>query len=98
MDEFARPACFACPDFACEYADISCGGIGSPDGYTTTVVRSAAGETLYNRAKADRAIEELRYRSPDERRNAETQRMAKIVAATRRKQARAAGRTGAPAC
>ena len=98
MDEFARPACFACTDFACEYADISCGGIGSPDGYTTTVLRTTAGETLYNRAKADRAIEELRFRAPNDRRNAETEMMAKIVAATRRKQARAARRMGAPAC
>jgi len=92
MDEFARPACFACTDFACEYADISCGGIGSPDGYTTAVLRTTAGEALYNRAREDGAIEEFHYRSSDERRNAGTERMAKIVAATRRKQARAAKR------
>lgn len=93
MDEFARPACFACTDFANEYADISCGGVGSPDEYTTTILRTTAGETLYNRAKEDGAIEELRFRSPDQRRNASTGMMAKIVAATRRKQARAsAGR------
>jgi len=92
MDEFARPACFACTDFACEYADISCGGIGSPDGYTTAVLRTTAGEALYNRAREDGAIEELHYRSSDERRNAGTEMMAKIVAATRRKQARAAKR------
>jgi len=95
MDEFARPGCFACTDFAGEYADISCGGIGSPDGYTTTVLRTTAGETLYNRAKADGAIEEFRFRSSDQRRNASTEVMAKIVAATRRKQARAAKRMGA---
>jgi len=95
MDEFARPACFACTDFANEYADIACGGIGSPDGYTTTVLRTTAGEALYNRAREDGAIEELRFRTSDERRNAGTQMMAKIVAATRRKQARAAARMGA---
>ena len=89
MDEFARPACFACTDFANEYADLSCGGIGSPDGYTSLVLRTTAGEALYNRAKEDGAIEELRFRSPDDRRNAGTEMMAKIVAATRRKQARA---------
>jgi coenzyme F420 hydrogenase subunit beta len=92
MDEFARRACFACTDFANEYADISCGGIGSPDGYTTTILRTTAGEALYNRAKEDGAIEELRFRSPDERGNAVTEMMAKIVAATQRKQARAAKR------
>jgi len=98
MDEFARRACFTCADFANEYADISCGGIGSPDRYTTTVLRTTAGETLYNRAKEDGAIEELRYRNPDQRRNAVTEMMAKIVAATRWKQARAAKSTGGPAC
>lgn len=93
MDEYARQPCFACTDFASEYADISCGGIGSPDGYTTTVLRTTAGETLYNRAKEDHAIEELGFRTPGQRRDAGTQMMAKIVAATRRKQARAAART-----
>jgi len=94
MDEFARPACFACTDFANEYADISCGGIGSPDGYTTVILRSTGGETLYNRAKEDQAIEELGFRNPGQRRDAGTEMMAKIVAATRRKQARCAKRTG----
>ena len=95
MDEFARPACFACTDFSNEYADISCGGVGSPDGYTTTLLRTTAGETLFNRAREDGAIEELRFRSADQRRNAGTEMMARIVAATRRKQARAAKRMGA---
>jgi coenzyme F420 hydrogenase subunit beta len=92
MDEFARPACFACTDFACEYADISCGGVGSPDGYTTTLLRTTAGEALYNRAREDGAIEELSFRSLDQGRSAASVMMAKIVAATRRKQARAAKR------
>ncbi len=98
IDEFARPACFACTDFASEYADISCGGIGSPDGYTTTVLRTTAGETLYNRAKEEGVIEEVRFRLPDEGRNAGTEMMAKIVAATRRKQARAAAHMGGRPC
>ena len=95
MDEFARPACFACTDFANEYADISCGGVGSPQGYTTTILRTTAGEGLYNRAKHDGAIEELTFRNRDMRRNASTEMMAKIVAFTQRKQARAAKRMGA---
>jgi len=98
MDEFARPACFACRDFASEYADISCGGVGSPDGYTTTLLRTTAGETLYNRAREDRAIEELDLRSTDRRRDAGTETMAKIVAATQRKQARCAARMGVSPC
>ena len=98
MDEFARPACFACEDFSNEYADISCGGVGSPDGYTTVLMRTTAGETLYNRAREDRAIEELGFRNPGKARDASTEMMAKIVAATRRKQARAAKRMGESPC
>ena len=95
MDEFARPACFACTDFANEHADISCGGVGSPDGYTTTILRTTVGQGLYNRAKRDGVIEELSYRNRNERRNTTTGMMAKIVAATQRKKARAAQRMGA---
>ncbi len=98
MDEFARPACLACPDFSNEFADISCGGLGSPEGYTTTILRTSAGETLYNRAREDRAIEELTYRTPGQRREAQTEMMARIVASTRRKQARAERTRGAAAC
>jgi coenzyme F420 hydrogenase subunit beta len=95
VDEFARPACFACTDFSNEYADISCGGVGAPDGYTTTILRTSAGESLYNRAKHDGDIEELAFRSRDQRRNATTEMMAKIVAATQRKTLRASKRMGA---
>jgi coenzyme F420 hydrogenase subunit beta len=95
MDQFARAACFACTDFANEYADISCGGLGSPDGYTTTILRTTAGEALYNRAKQDGAIEQLSFRNRDHGRSATTEMMAKIVAATQRKQARAARTMGA---
>jgi len=95
MEEFARPACFACADFASEYADISCGGVGSPDGYTTTVLRTTAGEALYNLAKEDGAIEEMAFPDRDKQRNAGTEAMAKIVAFTQRKRARAAKRMGA---
>jgi len=95
MDEFARPACYACTDLSNEFADISCGGVGSPSGYTTTVLRTTAGEALYNRAKEDGAIEELTFRSRDKSRNASTEMMAKLVAFTRRKQVRAAKKMGA---
>ena len=45
--------------FSAEFADISCGGLGSPDGYTTVIVRTAAGENLYQRALASGRIKEL---------------------------------------
>jgi coenzyme F420 hydrogenase subunit beta len=89
LDEVARPACFACADFANDYADISCGGLGSPDGYTTTVIRSAMGEKVYNGAKQAGAIEELRFSTPEQRKIHKTEMMAKIVSFARKKEQRA---------
>ncbi len=95
VDEFARPACFACSDFSNEFADISCGGLGSPGGYTTVVVRSSQGERVYNGARNARAIQELTFTAPEGRRNHATEMMAKIVSFTSRKRGRAKERLGA---
>ncbi len=89
VDEVARPACFACSDFACDYADISCGGLGSPDGYTTTIVRTGVGEKVYNGAKLEKYIREWSPRDKDKSRLHKTQMMAKIVSFALRKKNRA---------
>jgi coenzyme F420 hydrogenase subunit beta len=79
----------ACPDFANDFADISVGGLGSPDGYTTTVVRTGIGQKIYNGAKQDGLIKELRFRNKEKATLHRTELMAKITAFTRRKKARA---------
>ena len=94
VDEFARPACFACADFANEFADLSCGGLGSPDDYTTVVVRSSVGEKVYNGARHAKVIKELRFSAPESRRNHTTELMAKIVSFSSRKRQRARQRMG----
>ncbi|MFW9781102.1 MAG: Coenzyme F420 hydrogenase/dehydrogenase, beta subunit C-terminal domain [Candidatus Heimdallarchaeota archaeon] len=58
IHEFARAACFACRDFSNVYADISFGGLGSKDGYTTAVIRTKIGEKLYNNALKEGYIKE----------------------------------------
>ena len=45
--EYARPECHHCGDFSAEVADISCGGVGCMD-WTITILRSAAGEALFD--------------------------------------------------
>ncbi len=58
IDEIMRPACRACDDFSNEYADISFGGLASPDGYTTVILRSPIGEDIYYGALRNKYIEE----------------------------------------
>ncbi len=89
VDEIARPACFACTDFANDYADISAGGLGSPDGYTTVLIRSSLGERIYNGAKQKKYIKELNFKSKEDRIIHKTEMMAKIVSFIKRKEVRA---------
>ena len=89
VDEVARPACMACPDFANDFADVSVGGLGSPDGYTTTVIRTSIGQELYNGAKHNRMLRELPFHGKGKASLHRTELMAKITAFTRRKKARA---------
>ncbi len=89
VHEIARPACFACSDFACDYADISCGGLGSPDGYTTTVVRTSVGEKIYNGARQEGYIQEWSPSDEEKGRLHKTEMMAKIVSFALRKKERA---------
>ncbi|HME51678.1 MAG TPA: Coenzyme F420 hydrogenase/dehydrogenase, beta subunit C-terminal domain [Candidatus Lokiarchaeia archaeon] len=50
LKEFARPACSFCNDYSNVYADIAFGGIGSADGYTTTLIRTSIGQKIYQDA------------------------------------------------
>jgi coenzyme F420 hydrogenase subunit beta len=44
-----RPACNACSDFSNIYADISFGGLGSPDKYTTVITRTEKGREIFSK-------------------------------------------------
>ncbi|MFX1380441.1 MAG: Coenzyme F420 hydrogenase/dehydrogenase, beta subunit C-terminal domain [Promethearchaeota archaeon] len=50
LHDIGRPACYACPDFSNIYADISFGGLGSPEKLTTAIIRTQIGEKVYNDA------------------------------------------------
>ncbi|MDM8540897.1 Coenzyme F420 hydrogenase/dehydrogenase, beta subunit C-terminal domain [Desulfococcaceae bacterium HSG9] len=50
LDFMKRPACRFCADYAAEFADISCGGIGAPEGQTTVIIRTQTGRRLFNDA------------------------------------------------
>ena len=46
LDFMKRPACQYCDDYAAEYADLSFGGIGAPEGWTTVIRRTPLGSLI----------------------------------------------------
>jgi coenzyme F420 hydrogenase subunit beta len=54
-----RFACSFCPDYSSEFADISFGGIGAEEGWTTVITRSAQGRAVFADARSAGAIEEF---------------------------------------
>lgn len=59
LGPIVRSACLACTDFSNYAADISVGGLGSPEGYTTTIVRNRATQRLINQAINRGYLEEV---------------------------------------
>jgi coenzyme F420 hydrogenase subunit beta len=78
IEEIARPACLACKLFANDYADISVGGLGSPDGYTTVMVRTIKGKEMFADALYHGRIQYISRKSAEER-EGERQRMISLV-------------------
>jgi coenzyme F420 hydrogenase subunit beta len=89
VDIVARPACLACSDFANEYADISMGGLGSSEGYTTTIIRTDKGMDIYRNALQQGYIKAVEYKGIDERKISKTKMLAKIISFSKRKKLRA---------
>ena len=48
--KYEQPGCHVCLDYVSNFADISTGSVGSPDGWSTVFVRSATGEATFNKA------------------------------------------------
>ena len=88
MDELASPACLACTEFANDYADISVGGLGSPDGYTTVLVRTEKGRAVFGDALRQGYIEERKFMDPAQLRSEKARMVSKVVAFARWKRER----------
>jgi coenzyme F420-reducing hydrogenase beta subunit len=62
LNEAVEKGCVYCDDFTANLADISIGSVGSPDGYSTVIVRSDVGKRLLEKldlAKGDINTEEV---------------------------------------
>jgi coenzyme F420 hydrogenase subunit beta len=92
MDQVARPACLACTYFANGYADLSAGGLSSPTGYTTILIRTERGNQIYGEALNHGYIEEMGARDWAELRSNEAEMAAKVVAFARQKRERGEAR------
>jgi coenzyme F420 hydrogenase subunit beta len=89
IDSIARPACLVCPDFSAEYSDISFGGVGSPEGYTTVLIRSEKGKWVYREALSAGYIKERRFSSVQKARSDWMKTSTKVLSFSERKKARA---------
>jgi len=56
LEFMKRFACYFCPDYSAEYADLSFGGIGAEEGWTTVIARTPVGRALMADARS-KAIE-----------------------------------------
>ncbi|MDW7733612.1 MAG: Coenzyme F420 hydrogenase/dehydrogenase, beta subunit C-terminal domain [Methanolobus sp.] len=50
FNSYRSSSCRYCTDMAAENADISCGGVGTPDGWSTVLARSGIGYEIFNEA------------------------------------------------
>ncbi|KON31003.1 hypothetical protein AC482_02305 [miscellaneous Crenarchaeota group-15 archaeon DG-45] len=57
VKEIVRPCCGRCDDFAAEFSDLSIGNVGSPDGWSTVIVRTERGEAALRSAEKGGLIE-----------------------------------------
>jgi coenzyme F420 hydrogenase subunit beta len=55
--KYEQDGCHVCSDLVAEFADISTGSIGTPDGWSTTFARSTKGADLLSKAIADGLFE-----------------------------------------
>ena len=60
LDFMKRVACRYCGDYSAEFADISFGGIGAQEGWTTAIIRTPLGRAAFADAR-ETAIEELTH-------------------------------------
>jgi len=56
LQETVRLGCSICTDFTAIKADISAGSVGSPEGYTTIIVRTLVGQHILDSAVANKKL------------------------------------------
>jgi coenzyme F420 hydrogenase subunit beta len=75
LEFMKRFACYFCPDYSAEYADVSFGGIGAEEGWTTVITRTPVGRAIIADARSRKAIE---FNQPDNYQKLQSQALKKI--------------------
>ncbi|HUV83339.1 MAG TPA: Coenzyme F420 hydrogenase/dehydrogenase, beta subunit C-terminal domain [archaeon] len=57
LDPYRSSSCKFCSDLTAENANISFGGVGTPDGWTTVLTRTGKGHEIFNEAVENGYIE-----------------------------------------
>ncbi|MCS7116359.1 MAG: Coenzyme F420 hydrogenase/dehydrogenase, beta subunit C-terminal domain [Nitrososphaerota archaeon] len=57
MKQYAKNGCHVCGDLTAELADISVGSIGSPEGWSTVIIRNEKGRSIFEAAASKGLIE-----------------------------------------
>ena len=57
VKHLVRGCCHGCGDFTAEFSDISAGNVGSPDGWSTVIVRTEVGEKALKAAEKAGLVE-----------------------------------------
>jgi len=65
LTNYMRPACRACNDFTNIFSDISFGGLGSQDKYTTVITRTEKGADIFSKVKNAGIIRVLDINEPN---------------------------------
>jgi coenzyme F420 hydrogenase subunit beta len=86
LDFMKRYACNYCPDYSAEFADISFGGIGAEEGWTTLITRTPLGRAIYADATGTALEEYHSSKNP----NFATDALAKVTEWSIKKQQTAA--------
>jgi coenzyme F420 hydrogenase subunit beta len=55
--KYEQPGCHVCLDYVSTLADISCGSVGSPDGWNTVFVRTKVGNDVWSKITAAGMVE-----------------------------------------
>ncbi|MCP3899804.1 MAG: 4Fe-4S dicluster domain-containing protein [Desulfobacteraceae bacterium] len=85
IEDIKRYACHYCSDYSAEFADISFGGIGADDGWTTVITRTPLGRAILADTRSNKSIEQYKVEDNAEFASSALQEVRKVSAVKKKK-------------